>query len=106
MSSTAPARGSRTLKTPSSLGSRIALEREWLLLVAPGEVLPDVCLSDLPSFAIKSITHEKNLCEVEINDIVREVHAIPDARISQGKNFIENVEEGEARILAVKNGLS
>jgi hypothetical protein len=53
-------------------------------------------LADKPgTFAITSISHAKNQCKVEVNDIVRRIHALPSATISEGKTFVETVEEGQ-----------
>lgn len=32
---------------------------------------------------------------VTVEDVARTIHALPKARVSAGKNFIETVEEGE-----------
>ncbi|CDZ97902.1 hypothetical protein [Phaffia rhodozyma] len=53
-------------------------------------------LGDQPGrFAIVSIAHEKNPCKVEVNDISREIHGLPSARISAGDTFIEEGEQAE-----------
>jgi hypothetical protein len=63
-------------------------------------------LSDRPGqFKIMSIAHEKNHCQVQVDDIERVVHALPSASISAGKEFIETVEEGQSSFASYLNAL-
>ncbi|KAI5121322.1 hypothetical protein M0805_003789 [Coniferiporia weirii] len=45
-------------------------------------------------FSITSISHQQQMCKTTVDNINFEVHALPSARVAQGREYYENIHEG------------
>ena len=46
-------------------------------------------------FEVVGIAHQQAPCQTAVSDIRMRIHELPSARVSHGKNIIEDIREGE-----------
>ncbi|KAF9566997.1 hypothetical protein CPC08DRAFT_657108 [Agrocybe pediades] len=46
-------------------------------------------------FTVNSIAHQQKMCKAVVTDLRFNVHALPSARVGQGKNIFQDIHEGD-----------
>lgn len=51
-------------------------------------------------FSITSISHQQQMCKTAVDDIHFQIHALPSAKVAEGREYIEDIHEGsQAQII-------